>query len=286
MRLNHNMMSMNVYRNYTKDLAGRADAISKISSGIKLNSAKDNPNALGRSELFRMQIRGLQAAQRNLQDSVSMVQAVDGALSTVSDSLCRLKELATQASNGTNTSEDLRTIQNEINSIKDHINSVAKETEFNGIKLIGDDDVIDNNNPRYLKVVSGTNVGENIKIPKFDISIDKLAKDGALSLKDLDITDINKISQNLKLIDDSIKEVSKIRSKYGALQSRLETSVNNIDFTVCTSEKAESYLRDADLAEEMMDYARNNILVESSNAMMVQTNNFPQDALRILERLK
>ncbi|WP_411170336.1 flagellin [Clostridium sp. MB05] len=285
MRLNQNMQSLNVYRNYKKNLSVQSSALNRISTGSKINSAKDNPNKLGVSEGLRMQIRGLQMAEKNLQDGVSMIQATDGALSTISEALIRVKELTVQAQ-GVKTDEDLKIIQVEINQLKEHIDHTVNNAEFNGVKLLNSDKVTNNNYPKYLNHVVGANAKEEINIPIFNITTDMLIDSEGNSLKDMDATNKNNLEKNLKIIESSISTVNSVRSRYGAIQNRMETSSQNLSGSSFNLESAESRIRDSDLALEMVEYSRNSILHETSIALMQQTNRFPQDVLRVLENMK
>ena len=286
MRLNTNLMSLNVYKGYTKALKSQSVAFNRISTGLKINSAKDDPNNLGQSEMLRIQIRGLQAAERNLQDGTSMLQTFDGALSSVSESLIRMKELVVQGSSDSLTSEDKANIQKEIDQLKEHINSVSKNTEFNGVKLLDDDKVIDNNKPGFITTTIGANVGEQAKIPTFNTNTSFLGKAEEGYVEDINLLDLSMKEMNFTVLDSAISQVNSIRSKYGAIQNKFESLSQNLGEISEAVEKSDSNLRDADIAEEMMSYSKDLILVQSSIAMMAQTNKLPQDVLQILERLK
>ena len=277
MRLNQNMQSLNVYRNYKKNLVTQSIALDRISTGTKINSAKDNPNKLGVSEGLRIQIRGLQMAERNIQDGVSMMQSVDGALNTVSEALNRIKELTVQAG-GVQNDEDLFIIQGEINQLKEHIDYTVNNSEFNGVKLLNSDKVTNNDYPKYLNHV----VGANTKEETTDMLIDSEGN----SLKNINITNTNELDKNLNIVDSAIETMNSVRSRYGAIQNRMDTSAQNLSGSSFNLENAESRIRDSDIALEMAEYARTSILHETSIALMQQTNSFPQDVLRILENMK
>ena len=285
MRLNQNMQSLNVYRNYKKNLVTQSIALDRITTGSKLNSAKDNPNKLGVSEGLRMQIRGLQMAERNLQDGISMMQTVDSSISTISESLNRIKELAVQAG-GVQNDEDLDIIQGEINQLKEHIDYTVNNSEFNGVKLLNSDKVTNNDYPKYLNHVVGANAKEEINIPVFNVTTGMLIDSEGNSLKNIDVTNTNKLDENLKVVDSSIEIINSVRSRYGAIQNRMDTSAQNLSGSSFNLETAESRIRDYDIALEMAEYARTSILHETSIALMQQTNRFPQDVLRVLENMK
>lgn len=285
MRLNQNMQSLNVYRNYKKNLVTQSIALDRITTGSKINSAKDNPNKLGVSEGLRMQIRGLQMAERNLQDGVSMMQTVDGFLSTISESLIRIKELTVQAG-GVQNDEGLSIIQGEINQLKEHIDYTVNNSEFNGVKLLNSDKVTNNDYPKYLNHVVGANAKEEINIPVFNVTTDMLIDSEGNSLKNINITNTNELDKNLNIVDSAIETMNSVRSRYGAIQNRMDTSAQNLSGSSFNLENAESRIRDSDIALEMAEYARTSILHETSIALMQQTNRFPQDVLRVLENMK
>jgi flagellin len=291
MRLNHNMAALNIYREHVKTLKGQSGAIDRISSGNKVNGAKDNPNALAQSERLRIQIRGLQMAQRNAQDGMSMLQTAEGGLNNVTSMLHRIKELTVQSGGATNDA-DKAVLQGEINQLISGINDTVKNTEFNGVKLIGDDTIdstINNNstNPKVIYMASGANVGEKIEIPVYNLTADKIGDENTGKyLSSIDITKDGGIDEALNVIDAALSTVLSVSSKYGALENRFEGVYNMTDAVGQNIQRAESDLRDADMALEMMNYAKYNLLMESGNAMMVQANKFPQDILRILENVK
>ena len=285
MRLNQNMQSLNVYRNYKKSLTLNSSALSKISTGTKINSAKDNPNKLGVSECLRLQIRSLQMAERNIQDGVSMVQTVDGGLSSITESLNRIKELTIQ-SVGVTAEDDRRVIQSEIDQLKEHIDYTANNSEFNGVKLLNSERVTNNNYPKYLKHTVGANTNEDIDIPVYNLTTDMLTDKGGNSISSLDVVNSENIDKNIQVLDSAMATVNSVRSRYGAIQNRMETSATNLTSTSLNLEKAESRIRDTDIALEMSEYARTSILQETSIALMQQTNNFPKDILRVLENMK
>ncbi|WP_288221900.1 flagellin [uncultured Clostridium sp.] len=285
MRLNQNMQSLNVYRNYKKNLGVQSVVSNRISTGTKINSAKDNPNKLGVSEGLRLQIRSLQMAERNIQDGVSMMQTVDGTLSTINETLNRIKEL-TVKSGGVASDDDLAVIQGEINQLKEHIDYTVNNSDFNGVKLLSSDRVANNNYPKYLEHKVGATSDEDIKIPVYNLQTNMLSDKEGNSLVDLDVTDKSNIDKNLSSIDGAIQIINSVRSKYGAIQNRMETSAENLNGSSSNLVSAESRIRDSDIALEMAEYARTSILHETSIALMQQTNKFPQEILRVLENMK
>lgn len=277
MRININMKSLGIYSGYKKNIAANSVSMERISSGKKINSAKDNPLKIEQSENFKMQIRALEMANKNLQDSTSMIQVADTAMGTISDALIRMKELTVQAGNEVTNEADRKIIQQEINVLKNHIDDTAKNTEFNGNKLLVNDNVTDNSKPKYVEMQIGANVGDNIAIPFFNVSAT------TLELGNLDV--VNNATEALNSIDEALKDVNGCRAKYGAVQNRLENSIEITSSSSYIYEKSSSDINDADIALEMAEIARTSILIESATAMMAQSNNFPKDIINILSGL-
>lgn len=278
MRININMKSLGIYSGYKKNIAANAAAMEKISSGKKINSAKDNPLKIEQSENFRMQIRALEMANKNLQDSTSMIQVADTAMGTISEALIRMKELTVQAANEITNEADRKLIQDEIDVLRAHIDDTAKNTEFNGNKLLVNGNVTDNSKPDYVEMQIGANVGDSIGIPFFNVSSE------ALGIDKLDV--VNDATKALNSIDEALKDVNGCRAKYGAVQNRLENSIEITSSSSYIYEKSSSDINDADIALEMAEIARTSILMESATAMMAQSNNFPKDMLNILANLR
>lgn len=278
MRININMKSLGIYSGYKKNIAANAAAMEKISSGKKINSAKDNPLKIEQSENFKMQIRALEMANKNLQDSTSMIQVADTAMGTISEALIRMKELTVQAANEVTNEADRKLIQDEIDVLRSHIDDTAKNTEFNGNKLLVNGNVTDNSKPDYVEMQIGANVGDNIGIPFFNVSSETLGIDK------LDV--VNDATKALNSIDEALKNVNGCRAKYGAVQNRLENSIEITSSSSYIYEKSSSDINDADIALEMAEIARTSILMESATAMMAQSNNFPKDMLNILANLR
>ncbi|NMM61460.1 flagellin [Clostridium sp. P21] len=283
MRLNHNSASLNVYTAYSKSLKSQSVAMNRISSGYKVNNAKDSPNGIADSERLRMQIRGLQAASRNSQDGISMLQTVEGGLDNMTSMLQRIRELVVQ-SGSANTSQDKQIMQNEIDEMINGMDNISKNTEFNGIKFLSQE--------KDLEMVVGANVGENIIVPQKDVSVNNLKTSDGKSLSQMksgglyNITDSNNINDALNIVDESLNSILSIRSQYGALENRFQESFSDTIEMSDRLESADSGIRDADVAEEMINYTKSSILVQAGNAMMVQTNKLPQDALKVLENVR
>lgn len=278
MRININMKSLGIYSGYKKNIIANSIAMERISSGKKINSAKDNPLKIEQSENFKMQIRALEMANKNLQDSSSMLQVADTAMGTISEALIRIKELSVQAASEVTIESDREIIQSEIEQLKKYIDDTANNTEFNGNKLLANGNVTDNSKPKYVEMQIGGNVGDSIGIPFFNVSSETLGIDK------LDV--VNDTTKALNSIDEALKNVNGCRAKYGAVQNRLENSIEITSSSSYIYEKSSSDINDADIALEMAEIARTSILMESATAMMAQSNNFPKDMLNILANLR
>ncbi|QAT39946.1 flagellin [Clostridium sp. JN-9] len=293
MRLCHNLASLNIYTRYTKTLKDQNISLQRISSGVKLNSAKDDPNALAASERLNMQIRGMQMAGRNAQDSASMLQTAEGGLDGMTSMLQRARELVVQGANGTNTDLDKGIIKNEINSMIKGVTDLANFTEFNGVKILASEDSVDLNKPGYIDTVIGANSGDTLKIPTYNLTADKIGDPSIL--KDLQqVGDLMKGTADkapqpdkaLQTIDYALDAIIAVRSKYGALENRLTDSYDNLNEMSDKVTGAESSLADADISEEILNFSKDSILSQAANALMAQTNKMPQDILKVLENLR
>ena len=280
MRININMKSLSIYSGYKKNITENSTAMERISSGSKINSAKDNPLKIDQSEKLKMQIRSLEMASKNVQDTTSMVQIADTAMGTISEVLIRMKELVVKGASSTNTEYDKQVIQTEIEELTNYIEDTANNTEFNGNKILANANVTDNNKPFYMEMQTGSNVGDSMMIPFFNVS------SKVLGIDTLDVTTKDGATEALKNIDKAIVNVNSCRSSYGAIQGRLETTAEIISSGTYVYEKSSSDINDADIALEMAEIARTSILMESATAMMAQSNNFPKDMLNILANLR
>lgn len=275
MRLNHNMFSLSIYKSYKSHLTENSKALNNISTGKQINSAKDNPNKLGKNETLKIQVLTNDAASKNIQDSNSMIQVFDGALQGINDDLNRMKELAVSAGSSNLSPDDKQIIQNEIDSIKANIDELANNTQFNGIKL--SDAKMTGNNASALSTTIGNRDDERLNIPLFNVSANNI---GVGSLN------VDNIGTSLDAIDNATKMVSSIRSKYGSIQNRLEGTADYLSSKDITIQKAQSNIGDADVAGEMLEYSKSQLLVQTSIGLMAQSNNFPKDALNILANVK
>ena len=279
MRLTHNMFSLSIYKTYKGRIADNAKASNNISTGSKLSSAKDNPGKIGKSENLKISVLTNDAASKNIQDANSMIQTFDGALQEVNNSLCRMKELTVSAGSGALTAGDKKIIQNEIDSIKADINSLTNNTEFNGVKLSASSSSSLNENPtKIIKTAIGNMDDESMDIPFFDVSAENLGVGSNF--------DISNVDASIESVDKAIQMVSKVRSKYGSIQNRLEGTADYLSTKDINIQTTQSRIGDADIAQEMMEFSKSQLLVNSSIGLMAQSNNFPKDCLNILANVK
>lgn len=284
MRLSHNIPSLNIYRQYSKHLVNQSTALNRISSGLKVATAKDDPNKMAQSEQLKLQIRGIQMASKNTQDAISMLQAADGSANNISEIIVRIKELVISAGKS-HTEDSLQSIQGEINQLVEGIDNIANFSEFNGVKLLAEKGS-DIENPKTLELLSGGNVGDITKIPKYDLT------PKGLGLVD-DSGKVAKVTIDVKDIDGSIEKINKAldittiaRSKYGAITNRLESTFSILNETSAEIEGAEAEISGADISLEIIEYSKKSLLIESSLALMIQTNKMPQDILTILQNVR
>ena len=291
MVVQHNMTAMNANRQLGITTSAQAKSSEKLSSGYRINRAGDDAAGLTISEKMRSQIRGLNKASDNAQDGVSLIQVAEGALSETHSILQRMNELATQAANDTNTTADRNAIQSEINQLTSEIDRIQSTTQFNTMNLI-----------------DGSYTGKNLQVGSLSgqailISIENMnatslfgGKNGAVSsVADVNTTNLKSYNTKLtvsnfdtagsamKSIQSAIALVSNQRSNLGAVQNRLEHTIANLDNISENTLSAESRIRDTDMAEEMVNYSKNNILAQAGQSMLAQANQSTQGVLSLLQ---
>ena len=291
MVVQHNMTAMNANRQLGITTSAQAKSSEKLSSGYRINRAGDDAAGLTISEKMRSQIRGLNKASDNAQDGVSLIQVAEGALSETHSILQRMNELATQAANDTNTTADRNAIQSEINQLTSEIDRIQSTTQFNTMNLI-----------------DGSYTGKNLQVGSLSgqailISIENMnatslfgGKNSAVSsVADVNTTNLKSYNTKLtvssfdtagsamKSIQSAIALVSNQRSNLGAVQNRLEHTIANLDNISENTQSAESRIRDTDMAEEMVNYSKNNILAQAGQSMLAQANQSTQGVLSLLQ---
>ncbi len=269
MVVQHNLTAMNANRQLGITTSSQAKSSEKLSSGYRVNRAGDDAAGLTISEKMRSQVRGLNKASSNAQDGVSLIQVAEGALGETHSILQRMNELATQAANDTNTSIDRGAIQKEINQLTSEIDRIRSATQFNTMDLIDGSFTKKN-----LQVGSLEGQGITISIRNMDAS--------TIGVKSLNMSTFSTAGSAMTKIQSAINQVSEQRSYLGALQNRLEHTISNLDNISENTQAAESRLRDTDMAEEMVEYSKNNILAQAGQSMLAQANQSNQGVLSLL----
>ncbi|MFB9973257.1 flagellin [Allobacillus sp. SKP2-8] len=365
MRINHNIAALNTHNQLTNNSNNIQKSLEKLSSGLRINRAGDDAAGLAISEKMRGQIRGLEMAQKNAQDGISLIQTAEGALNETHSILQRMRELSVQAANDTNETSDRTAIKEELDQLSEEVKRIADTTQFNGQDLlkgsfgvqldtnatdlaVGSDGVIDLNiggmeaskkidltvngtkitatdqvgNAQVIDAGSAEGVSKTLDFNSFGLSItledatladldgsistsaqgDKNLQVGANSDQkialtigdmsdeglgvekaDLQVSTHSDAESTIGVIDDAIKAVSKQRSELGAVQNRLDHTINNLGASAENLTAAESRIRDVDMAAEMMEFTKNNILSQASQAMLAQANQQPQGVLQLLQ---
>ena len=277
MVVQHNLTAMNSNRMLGLTTASQAKSTEKLSSGYKVNRAADDAAGLAISEKMRRQIRGLTQASANAQDGISCVQTAEGALNEVHDMLQRMNELAVKAANGTNQEEDRDYIQSEVDALLDEIDRVAQTTTFNEASLL--DGTF---NGKELQVGAEGKTGNQISVTIKAMSSTGL-KINTLKNTGVSGADGSAAKAAITTIKNAIKTLNGQRSDLGAIQNRLEHTINNLDNVVENTTSAESAIRDTDMATEMVKYSNNNILAQAGQAMLAQSNQANQGVLSLLQ---
>lgn len=275
MIINHNLNAMNAHRNMGINTGNSAKAMEKLSSGLRINRAGDDAAGLSISEKMRAQIRGLDQASRNAQDGISLIQTAEGALNETHSILQRMRELSVQAANDTNVTVDRAAIQAELTSLTSEIDRIASTTQFNEKKLLDG-----SLGTTGAKLQIGANNETDLTL---EIKIGGMSS-GALSITatNVSVADNAASKTSIDNINSAIKSVSTERSKLGAFQNRLEHTISNLDNASENLQAAESRVRDVDMAKEMMNFSKNNILQQAAQAMLAQANQAPQGVLQLL----
>ncbi|MTI59267.1 MAG: flagellin [Firmicutes bacterium] len=275
MIINHNISSMNALRNLSVNSNEMSKTMEKLSSGYRINRAADDAAGLAISEKMRAQISGLNQAQRNAQDGISLMQTAEGAMSEVHSMLRRMRDLAIQAANGTNDADDKAKLQSEVDQLVSEISGIAVRTEFNGMKLLNGD-VTD------VSFQIGANSHQTIQVGMTDMRITGGADAAITALAGLSIETGTDAQSAIETLDAAISSISATRSDFGAVQNRLEHTIKNLATTEENLQASESRIRDADMAAQMADLTKNQILQQAGTAMLAQANTKSQTVLSLL----
>ena len=285
LRINYNFESISAQRNLSSTQGSFFKAIEQLSSGLRINKAADDAAGLAVSEKLKNQVRGLNQAQRNAQDGISLLQTAEGALNETHSLLGRMRELAVQSANDTLSNSDRLHIQDEVNALLSEVDRIANSTQFNKISLLSNSgsttDVLLHVGANY-ETGSGTNENEiTVSINGSDtasLGITSLATSGAMSL-----TTQGGANSAISALDTAIEEVSTTRGEIGAYQNRLDSMINSLGVASENAGAANSRIRDADVAKSVSEMVRTQILQQSTMAVLAQANQAPQMALQLLK---
>ncbi|MGV8145778.1 MAG: flagellin [Alkaliphilus sp.] len=269
MRINNNLMAINTHRQLGITNAASGKAMEKLSSGFRINRAGDDAAGLSISEKMRGQIRGLNMASRNAQDGISMIQTAEGALNETHAILQRMRELAVQSASDTNVTADRVALQNEVSELVTEIGRIATATQFNTQVLL-------TGGVAAAVIHIGANAGEALNLTIGDMQA------GALGVSGISISAQASADAAITTINAALESVSAQRSTLGAVQNRLEHTIKNLDNASENLLAAESRVRDVDMAKEMMNFTKQNILQQAATAMLAQANQAPQGVLQLL----
>src|SRR3954471_4210014 len=265
LRITQNVEAFNAYRNLNKTSMAVSKSMARLSSGYRINSAADDAAGLGISESMRSQVRGLSQAQRNIQDGMSMVQTAEGNLDEVHSMLQRVRELAVQYKNGSLDTNARTAIQNEVNQLSSEIDRIGTQAQFNGIHLL--------DGTATVSFQVGANDGEQIGITFLNLSSAVGTSYAALT---------SGTNADISEIDAAITAVSQARSQMGAVQNRLDHTLSVSAAYQENLTSAESRIRDVDMAEEMVNLTKMQVLQQAGTAMLAQANQSPQSVLKLL----
>jgi flagellin len=270
MRINNNISAVNTHRQLGLANNAGAKSMERLSSGFRINRAGDDAAGLAISEKMRAQIRGLNQASRNAQDGISLIQTAEGALNESHAILQRMRELAVQASNDTNDDAvDRPAIALEIDELVTELTRIHTDTKFNGKEIFGATDAIN------------IHIGPDSGSQQLEIQIDGVSA-ADLGVDGLDFTDGAGAKAAIDTINDAINTLSSTRAQLGAWQNRLEHTIKNLDNASENLQASESRIRDVDMAKEMVEFTKQNILQQASTAMLAQANQAPQGVLQLL----
>lgn len=278
MRINTNVAAMNTYSRLTAANTAKSNSLAKLSSGLRINKAGDDAAGLAISEKMKSQIGGLTQAKRNAQDGISLVQTAEGALNESHSILERMRDLTVQGANGTLTSTDRGAINKELKALHEELTRIATTTQFNKQSLFAKKGATA---AKSFTFQIGANEKQNLSVSISSMDGTSLlgSKVDEFKLKD----DASNSDKMITLIDKAIQTVSDQRADLGAVQNRLEHTINNLTATNENLSEANSRIRDVDMAEEMMTFTKSNILSQAATSMLAQANAMPNSVLNLLQ---
>ncbi|WP_319417333.1 flagellin [Marispirochaeta aestuarii] len=282
MIINHNMSAMYANRNLAVKGRELNSNIEKLSSGMRINRAGDDASGLAVSEKLRSQIRGLNQAERNIENGVSFIQTTEGYLQETQDILHRLRELSVQSANGIYSDEDRMQIQVEVSQLVDEINRIASHAQFNGMNMLTG--AFAQESDRVMQFQVGANMDQNERVYIGTMTAQALGLQGAQGAAGemISISTPDSANMAIGMVDSALRTVSKQRADLGAYQNRFEEASKGVAIAAENLQAAESRIRDVDMATEMVDYAKNQILTQAGSAMLAQANMKTQSVLQLL----
>lgn len=284
MVINHNLSAMYAQRQSSVVESGLQQNIERLSSGQRINRAGDDASGLAVSEKMRTQIRGLNQAGENIQNGVSFIQATEGYLGETTDIVQRLRELSIQAANGIYSAEDRMQIQVEVSQLVDEVNRIASHAQFNGMNILTGRFARDSaTGPLQLHV--GANVDQNETIFIGTMTATALGLTGTQGAENsmISLSSVEGANMAIAALDSALRTINKQRADLGAYQNRFEMAYNGIAIAAENMQAAESRIRDTDMASEMVDFTKNQILSQAGMAMVAQANTQPQSVLRLMQ---
>jgi len=268
LRINTNIAAINAARTLRGTTRQLNTTLERLASGLRINRAADDAAGLAISEGFRTVIRGSAVAQRNSQDGISLVQTAEGALSEATNILQRMRELAVQAANGTQSTANRESLGLEVKQLLQQLDDIAFDTEFNGLCVLS--------SAQTITLQAGFRAGQTIEIAVAGAST------ANLGVTTVSLSTMEAAVSSLAILDAAIQSVSQLRATFGAVQNRLEFTMNSLAITEENASASDSALRDADIATETIQFTRTQILISSGTAVLAQANLVPQTALQLL----
>ena len=285
MIINHNMSAMFAQRVNGINEANQSGNMAKLSSGMKINKAGDDASGLAVSEKMRSQIRGLNQASENAQNGISFIQTTEGYLQETTDIVQRIRELAVQSSNGIYTDEDRMQIQVEVSQLVAEVDRVASQAQFNGMNMLTGR-FAQSNGENTVTASMWIHVGANMD-QRTQVFIGTMTA-SALGLRDVGTEQIlslqgpDEANRAIGTLDEALKKINKQRADLGGYQNRLEQAVKGIDIAAENMQASESRIRDTDMASEMVDFTKNQILTQAATAMLAQANQSSQNVMSLI----
>lgn len=303
MIINHNVSAMNAHRNLGINNFESDRVMEHLSSGMRINRGADDAAGLAVSEKMRSQIRGLTVASRNAQDGISFIQTAEGFLQETTSALQRIRELSVQAANGVYTDKDREQIQTEVTQLVSEVQRVADQSEFNKKILFqgdwaGPEQQMDasagapaataaaaaeaGEDGPGVRIHVGANMDQYVRVYVGNMTTDGIGLTNRADGYKVSVTSVEDANRSITVVDEALHTVNKQRTDLGAMQNRLETAMRGIDVATENLQSAESRIRDSDMAKEMIDFVKDNILSQSAVSMLAQANLRPQMILRVL----